>query len=291
MKKETDFIGHLMALFSVFVWGTTFIATKVLLENFEPADILFYRFVIGYVMLWILFPHYLKTKNAKEELLFFFAGASGVTVYFLCENYALTYTYASNVSILVATAPFITGLFSFFINKEKLKRNFIIGFIISIVGIIIITTNGSTALHLNPLGDFLALGASVCWAVYSITTVKASQLGYSSIAVTRRIFFYGIITMIPVLLISGFKVDTAALLLPRSIGLFLFLGLLASGLCYITWNMALKRLGAIKASVYIYLVPVVTLIFSYFILDEKLTLLSGLGCALILAGLLLSERK
>lgn len=291
MKKDNSLKGHLLALFSVFVWGTTFIATKILLEAFEPVDILFYRFLIGYLMLWILHPHTFKTESKKDEFLLFLSGASGVAIYFLCENFALTYTYASNVSILVATAPFITGLLAHMFLKEPIKRSFVIGFLLSIVGIVLITTNGSIMLHLNPLGDLLALGASICWAIYSLTTVMVHKPAYSSIAVTRRIFFYGLITMIPAMAFCGYKFNPDALLQPTSIGLLLFLGLIASGLCYITWNKSLDILGAVKSSVYIYLVPVVTLIFSFFILKEKMTAISLCGCGLILAGLLLSERK
>lgn len=291
MKKEPSFLGHLLALFSVFVWGTTFIATKLLLKSFEPVDILFYRFLIGYVMLWILYPHPLKLESRHEELLFLLSGASGVTIYFLCENFALTYTYASNVSIIVATAPFLTGLLSYFISHERLSRAFLAGFVLSMIGIVFITANGSLTLHLNPLGDLLALGASLCWAVYSIATVSVHRPGYSSIAVTRRIFFYGLVTMLPAMYFCGYEWDPDALLVPSSIGLLLFLGLVASGLCYITWNKALNLLGAVKASVYIYLVPVVTFVFSFFVLDERLTGMSLIGCAFILAGLFLSERK
>lgn len=291
MKKNSSLTGHIFAVFSVFIWGTTFIATKFLLETFEPVDILFYRFLIGYLILWVLHPHRLKTENLKDEFLFLLSGASGVTIYFLCENFALTYTYASNVSILVATAPFITGLFAHFISGEKLNRHFVIGFLLSIIGIILINTNESIVLHLNPFGDLLALGAAICWAVYSMATVMVQKPSYPPIAVTRRIFFYGLLSMLPAMAFCGYELRPEALLAPTSIGLLLFLGLIASGLCYVIWNKALELLGAVKASVYIYLVPVVTLIFSFFILDEKLTSISAIGCILILAGLLLSERK
>lgn len=290
MEKRT-LTGHLLAIFSILVWGTTFIVTKLLLEHFSPAAILFYRFLIGYLMLWILYPHRLKTRDFKEEFMFFISGASGVTIYFLCENFALTYTYASNVSIIVATAPFLTGLFAHFISKEKMKKSFVVGFILAIAGIAIISFNGSLALHLNPLGDILALGASVCWAAYSLVTVYVSRPEYSSIAVTRRIFFYGLVSMIPALWICDYNFDTTYLLRPDTLGMIGYLGIIASGLCYIAWNKAMTYLGAVKTSVYIYLIPVITMIFSFFILGEKMTLISVGGCILILAGLFLSERK
>ena len=289
-SKQT-ILGHSLALFTILIWGTTFVATKLLLADFSPVEILFYRFIIGYIMLWAMYPHKFPMVNVKEELLFFLAGASGVSMYFLCENFALIYTYASNVSIIVATAPFLTGLLAALFQKEKMYRNFVIGFLLAIAGIAIISFHGSHELHLNPLGDLLAFLAAFCWAIYSIVTTKVSKPEYSSIAVARRIFFYGLITMVPAMYFCDFHFDAASLRNGSNLLLLLYLGLVASGLCYITWNKAMDYLGAVKTSVYIYLEPVVTLVFSFFILSEKLTLTSLLGCILILFGLLLSEKR
>lgn len=291
MNVPKKALGHILALFTVFVWGTTFIATKLLLATFQPVDILLYRFFIGYLMLWIIHPHKLKSYGIKDELMFLLAGASGVSVYFLCENFALTYTYASNVSILVAIAPFFTGIMAQLFTKEKVHSAFYIGFFLSITGIIIVSFNGSLQLNLNPKGDILALLAAVCWAFYSIAVVYLNKKKRSSVAITRRIFFYGLLTMIPALYVCDYRFHVEPLLVPQSLLLLFYLGIVASGLCYITWNKAMSCLGAIKTSVYIYLVPVVTLIFSYFVLDEKLTIVSLMGCLLILLGLVLSEKK
>lgn len=290
-NSKQQLFGHILALFTIFIWGTTFVATKLLLEDFSPVAILFYRFLIGYIMLWIIYPHKFKTSGIKEELLYFGAGASGVTIYFLCENYALTYTYAANVSIIVATAPFLTGLLISIFYKERMSKSFIVGFLLAIVGIAIVSFNGSMELSLNPFGDLLAFLAAFCWAVYSIFTTAATKHGHSSLAITRRIFFYGLLTMIPALGVCDFSFAPTPLQNFQNIGLLLYLGLIASGLCYITWNKAMEYLGAVKTSVYIYLVPVVTVIFSFFILGEQLTLISLSGCILIVLGLLLSEKK
>ena len=289
--SKHQLFGHLLALFTIFIWGTTFVATKLLLEDFSPIAILLYRFFIGYIMLWIIYPHKFRPDTLKEELLYLAAGASGVSIYFLCENFALTYTYASNVSIIVATAPFLTGLFASLLYKEKMNRNFVIGFLLAIAGIAIVSFNGSTTLHLNPRGDLLAFLAAFCWAIYSIIIPVASKNKYSSIAISRRIFFYGLLTMIPFLPFCDFTFEISKFKNMTNLGLLLYLGLIASGLCYITWNKAMEYLGAVKTSVYIYLNPVVTVIFSFFILGEQLTLISLGGCILILLGLFLSEKK
>ncbi len=110
-------IGHTAALFTVVVWGTTFISTKILLDVFRPVEILFYRFVMALIFLFILYPQFLNIREKKRELLFIGAGISGVTLYYLLENIALTYTMASNVAVIVATVPFFTGIIIFYWNN------------------------------------------------------------------------------------------------------------------------------------------------------------------------------
>lgn len=289
--KNRNITGHLLTLFTVIVWGTTFISTKVLLEYFAPVEILFIRFVIALAVLIVICPHRLKISDKKRELLFMGAGLCGVTLYFLLENIALTYTMASNASVIISTAPLFTAVFSSVVFKEeKLGLNFIIGFVLAITGIGLISFSGST-LEINPAGDLLSLSAAAVWAVYSVITKKISDFGYNTIQVTRRIFIYGIIFMLPFLPFMDFAPDLS--LLHNNICLFniLFLGILASGICFVTWNLGVKILGPVKTSVYIYAQPVITIVFSYLFLKERLNAVSVIGTVLTLAGLVLSEKK
>lgn len=290
--KNKNTVGHLYALFTVFVWGTTFISTKVLLNGFKPLEILFLRFIVALVVLTIIYPHRLVIKEHKRELLFAGAGLCGVMLYYLFENIALTYTMTSNVSVIVSTAPLFTAGFSyiFFKNKEKLHINFFIGCFISIVGICIISFSGSE-MKLNPLGDFLALSAGAIWAMYSVITKKISDFGYNTIQVTRRIFIYGLLFMLPLLPFLDFNLNLNLFNNKVFLANFLFLGILASGICFVTWNCAVKILGPVKTSVYIYLQPVITIVVSFFVLSERLTFISVVGTVLTLAGLVLSEKK
>lgn len=290
MESRKRISGHVAAFFTIIIWGTTFISTKILLTTFNPIEILFYRFVIGFTTLLLVYPHKLKVKEKKHELYFMFAGLSGVTLYFLFENIALTYTLASNVGVIISIAPFFTAIMAhYFINGEKLKKNFCVGFICAILGIILISFNGGAVLKLNPIGDVLAIFASTLWAVYSILTKKISTFGYNTIQTTRRIFFYGLIFMIPALFFLDFKMDVSRLFNPIDLLNIGYLGFGASALCFVTWNFSVKVLGAVKTSVYIYLVPVITVITSVIILNESITLISLLGTILTIAGLIVSE--
>ncbi|WP_420319380.1 DMT family transporter [Gorillibacterium massiliense] len=292
MKQQAIVYGHMAALFTIFVWGTTFISTKVLLSDFSPFEILLFRFIIGYVALLAVHPHFIKWKSLREELLFAGAGLCGVTLYFFCENIALTYTLASSVGIIVAVAPFFTAVLAhFFLKGEPLRPTFFAGFGVAILGIILITFNGSYVLKLNPLGDFLAVLACVCWAVYSILMRKISDLGYPTIGCTRRVFFYGLVFMMPVQFTSGTRLELSRFADPVNLLNILFLGLGASALCFVTWNWCVGVLGAVKTSAYIYLVPVVTIVASYLILQENITGSALAGAFLTLAGLFLSEKK
>lgn len=290
--KPIKSAGHLAALFTILVWGTTFISTKVLLTAFQPVEILFFRFVLGLAALLAAYPHPLKGMTAKQELTFAAAGLCGVCLYYLLENVALTYTMASNVGVILSVAPCFTALLSRLVLKgeEKLGVRFFAGFGVAMAGIVLVSLNGS-ALQLNPVGDLLALLAAFVWACYSILTRKIAGFGFHTILTTRRVFGYGILFMIPALFLFGFRLDLGRFAnVPYLLNL-LFLGLGASALCFVTWNAAVKLLGAVKTSVYIYLVPVITVAASVLILQEPFTWMTGAGIVLTLAGLLLSQSK
>lgn len=291
-SQNQSSLGHLLALFTILVWGTTFISTKVLLRTFSPIEIMVARFLIGFLLLLLFSPKRLRLQSKRQEWLFVGAGLSGITLYCLLENIALTLTSASNVSIVVTIAPFFTALLSGWVLKaEKPRPQFYVGFAAAITGVVLISYDGSSALQLNPLGDLLAVLAAMAWAVYSILTRKIGQLGHSTIQTTRHIFFYGLLFMLPTLFFIDIPGMLAGFANPVNLGNILFLGAGASALCFVTWNTAMKILGAIKTSVYIYLVPVVTVATSALVLKEPLTPVLLLGAALTLVGLWLSETK
>ncbi|ODA39484.1 DMT family transporter [Desulfosporosinus sp. BG] len=280
--------GHLITLLTVSIWGTTFVCTKVMLEDLTPVEILFYRFLIGYIALFFIYPKTHKTKGAKEELMFFGLGLSGVVLYFLLENMALKFTLATNVGLLSGTVPILTAIVShFFTTDEKFSRKLFGGFMVAIAGTAMVIFNAQVVLKLNPLGDFLALMAPLAWAFYSVL-LKKFDSGYNPIFVTRKTFFYGLLTVFPIMIFNGsnFIPQKISLQLVLNIG---FLGLVASALCFVTWNKAIEIIGTIKASNYIYLVPLISMVTSILVLNEKVTSLAIAGGFLILTGVYISE--
>ena len=127
MKREHQVTGHIAAIVTCLIWGTTFVSTKVLLQDFGPVDLLFSRFLLGYFTLWLMRPKKLRTEKG-QEIIFVGAGLCGVCLYYLFENIALTYTQASNVSVIVSTAPLkrrkITKIFLFRICVCHCRNHF-----------------------------------------------------------------------------------------------------------------------------------------------------------------------
>ncbi|WP_394872565.1 DMT family transporter [Clostridium butyricum] len=180
---------NIIAFITATIWATTFISSKILLNSLSPFESMFYRFLIAYFILLIIYPKFHKISSLKEELIFLICGITGGSLYFLGENTAVKISLASNVSLILSTAPVLTALLAhYFTKNEKLTKDLVIGFIIAITGVFLVIFNGNFILKLNPLGDILALGSSLCWAIYSIC-IKYFGNKYNTIYLTRKIFF------------------------------------------------------------------------------------------------------
>lgn len=283
--------GHLAALATVLIWGTTFISTKVLLLSFAPLEILFLRFLLGFLALLAANPRRLRGTTAKQEGTFAAAGLCGICLYYLLENVALLYTSAANVGVILSAAPFFTAILTRWQGgRQRLGGGFLAGFAVAMAGICLLSFGG-TAMHLNWRGDLLAVAAAFVWACYSLLSRRISGFGLDTIRTTRRVFAYGLVWMLPALPAGGGLSHAVRLADPVCLANLLFLGLGASALCFVTWNLAVSRLGAVRTSVYIYLVPVVTVVTAALVLGEAVTPVSAAGTALTLAGLLLSQYK
>ncbi len=267
MKRFSGYIG---ALVVVCIWGSTFVSSKVLLDvGLRPADIFLVRFVIAYLCMLLISHKRLFADNWQDELVLFLLGIMGGSLYFLTENMALCYSYATNVSILVSTAPLLTALVcSLFYPSERMKGWQVIGSIIAFVGVILVVLNGQLVLHLNPLGDMLALSAALAWAFYSLF-IRRIMGRYSMDFITRKIFAYGIISILPYF----WLVEP-------------FLSVIASNACYLLWNWVLKEVGVVHASNFIYLQSLVTMVVSAIVLDERITLMAIAGAVILIFGML-----
>lgn len=284
--------GHLLAAFSVLLWSTTFVSTKILQTTFSSLEILFIRFCIGYLVLTMMHPRPARFAGARKEFDFALAGLLGIMLYYLCENIALEHTGAANVSVLVSTAPFfITLVYKIFRwNETRITRRFLIGFAVTFSGLVMTCLPADGGFSINPLGDGIALAAAMVWAFYSFVIDRVNAGGGNIIANTRRTFLYGILFMIPLMVFDGFSVTLDEVMRPVNLFNLMFLGVGASALCFASWSGAMKRLGPLVSGCYIYIIPAVTTFFSFIILGEAITPASLAGTALVILGLFVSNR-
>lgn len=289
--KNKNILWHLLAIAIVAVWGTTFVNTKVLFySGLTPLEIFFIRFVIAYICIWFISPRQLFSRTWRDELIMVLLGITGGSVFFLAENYAVGLTYVNNVSFIVCTAPLLTVLLGIaFVKSIKASWSLILGSLIALMGVALVIFNGSFVLHLNPWGDLLALLASLCWAVYSLLMKKISN-SYSAVFITRKIFFYGLVTVLPAFLFDPWTATTSMLLTPKVIFNLLFLSLVASFLCFVLWTLVIAKIGAMTSSNYLYLNPITTVATSAIFLNEPMTAIAYVGSALILIGVAVSNK-
>lgn len=285
-------IFHILAILTSAIWGTTFISSKLLLqEGLSPAAIMILRFVLAYVLMLPFVKGKWFCKSLKDELLMVLLGISGGSLYFLLENTALVYTQASNVAIIIAATPLLTMLTVNLLDRGKGASKRLYGYsLMSLAGVALVILNGNFVLKLNPIGDLLTFGAVVTWVIYSIIIAKVQER-YSSWMITRKIFFYGVVTLLPYFLIEPWDVTWEMMSRPMVWGNIAYLGVLASLGCYMTWNIVIKRLGAVDATNYLYINPIVAMITANLLLGERITPLAIAGTALILVGVYLAERK
>ena len=289
-------LGHIVAFLVVAVWGVTFVFTKLLLnEGLTAAQIFVLRFIVAYVLLFVYAftrkPFRLFASSWKDELLMIGLGVTGGSLYFITENSAMIYTTTTNTSLIVCLCPlFAALLIALFYRSERLRGIQIAGLIIAAVGAVVVVLNGQFVLHLSPLGDTLAFSACLCWAFYSLLMVPATKR-YSTLFITRKVFFYGLLSMIPYWMFYPDMPSLSVVLRPAILWNLLFLGCVASMLCFVAWNWAIKRLGAVVATNYVYFNPVVTAIFAWLVLDEQITVFYIIGTILILAGMFLVLKK
>lgn len=283
---------HILAFLIVVIWGTTFVSTKVLINSgLTPIDIFVCRFALAYALVWIISPKKLFANNLKDELLLAALGVTGGSLYFLAENFALSYTNTSNVSLIVCTTPIFTSILLAITSKdERMNRWQIGGSLLAFAGMALVVLNGHFVLKLSPLGDGLALAAAWSWAFYSLI-MKRMANRYSSKFINRKIFFYGLLTIVPVALVHGFTLTCDMVSTPKVLMNLIYLGVVASMVCYILWNVVLKNIGVVNASNYIYLNPVVTVITAAALINEKITVFAIIGMVMILGGLLMAEKR
>ena len=313
---HSGFRAWVVAAVVILVWGITFVNTRALLGDFSALEILVVRFALAWVALWGWgIGSKLRGRDARapmkcgwrDEWLFAAMGFCGIFCYQFLENCAIYYTNASNVAIFVSFGPIVTAALARVVTKDRaLSVALLVGSLIAVGGVALVSMNGVINLHLRPLGDLMALGAMVSWGFYSILIGKANEKGYPPQLVIRKAFGWSLVMMLP-LCVWGVT-DSGYCALDGSFSVTLdwaanverfsswlnwlnlgFLGLLASAACFAMWNYACKGLGVVRATIGLYLTPIVGVIFAALFLGERPTSMSTLGGVVIIVGVAIAN--
>ena len=296
LGSGSSFKYHLVAFVVVAIWGSTFVSTKMLLlAGLSPAQIFTLRFIIAYILLLcfsLTQKHKWLCDTWRDELLMVALGITGGSLYFLTENAAMLYTTATNTSLIVCSCPLFAMLLFAIVyrHSEHISKIQAFGSVLACLGMAVVVLNGHFVLHLSPLGDMLAFAACLCWAVYSLLMKPATER-YSSLFITRKVFFYGLVTIIPYyIIVPGFP-TLDVLSRPDVLWNLLFLGVIASMLCFLVWNWVISKLGAVVATNWVYFNPITTIAFAWWLLHEQITVWFLLGTVLILLGMYMADKK
>lgn len=290
-KKNSDFWYHVAAFAMILVWGISFLNTRVLLDaGLSPTEIFVARFTIAYISLLIVSRLKVRFTGWRDELLFVVCGIAGGSAYFIAENTALELTLISDVAVLVSIAPLTTALMgAIFYRDERITLMTGVGMVIAFVGSVMLALKDGLVWGDSVLGDVLAMLAALVWAFYSMALKRLNRT-YSTLFITRKLFFYGVLSALPLLLLEDTQVSVATLRQPAVWGNLLYLGLICSMAAYFIWGITVKRIGAVRASNYFYLSPIISMIAAAIWFGERTNLVAYLGCALILAGVIIAEK-
>lgn len=293
MARNNTWIYHLVAFATVAIWGCTFVSTKVLMLNgLSPAQIFTLRFFIAYVMMLAVYHSRLWADSWRDELKMMLLGISGGSLYFLSENEAMNFTSTTNTSLIVCSCPLFATLLVRLVYRSTTRISMMQlgGSLLAFAGMVIVVLNGRFVLHLSPLGDALAFTACLSWSVYSLL-MKWVSAKYGAAFITRKVFFYGVLTILPYYIFYPTLPTAAVLTKPVVVGNLAFLGCLASMICFLTWNWCISKLGAVKATNWVYFNPITTMIFASWVLGEKITPYFLAGATCILLGMFVADRS
>jgi drug/metabolite transporter (DMT)-like permease len=280
--------GHVLAVFTVFVWGITFVSSKVLLEDYAPVQILYVRILLAFAALSLCLKS-LKVVTGKAALYAALAAFFGVSLYFVLENTALVSSPAANVSLIVSAAPLFVAITDrIFGGGRRLGPRFFSGFVVAMAGVALLTLHGLSASG-SLQGDLLALGGAASWGFYNLFARKLSERGVSPLRATQAVFFFALLLTAPLLFLEGRSFDFNGLLAPQNLWNFLFLGLIASSMCFFTWNKALTLIGSVSTNVWLYGQAAVTAVAGVIFIGEEITCCTLAGLVLVTAGLMISE--
>ena len=284
-------IAHLLLAACAVIWGTTFVATKVLTARFDAVEIVGLRFAIGLPLLYALvrwrgIPLAFEPRDRGRLA----AGAAILLYHFLVQAHALRTATATHTAWIITVSPLVIAALSFALLGERFDRWATGGILCATIGVVLLISEGRPTALVRPssVGDWLALSTTASWALYTIVTRDLSRR-VSPLAVTLVVF---VPLLVAGLVRLALHTDLRALAsLPAPVvASILFLGTLGT-LAQWFWQIGVARIGAARAGVYLYLEPASTTLLGVSLLGERYGAWAIAGSALILTGVIIAQRR
>lgn len=287
-------LPYLETLFAVIVWGASFIATKVALQDISPVSVVWLRFSMGVLILGaaVAMRRQFALPKRSEWAYFALLGFLGITFHQWLQSNGLQTSEAGTTAWIVATTPVFMALLGRVVLKERLGWLKITGIFLAFAGVLLVVSKGDLSSvsvgRFGAPGDRLILVSAVNWAVFSVLSrrgLKSYPAGLMMFYVmslgwlfTSLLFFAG-----------GNTAEISNLTFNGWLGIA-FLGIFCSGLAYIAWYDALQALSAAQTGVFLYIEPLVAVVVAFFVLGEPVTVISLIGGGVILLGVWLVNR-
>ena len=291
LNKNNTAWFHVLAIVVILAWGVSFPFTKILLNaGITPTEIFVYRSAVAYVGLLIFSRFKIKAWGWKDELLAVLCGLTGGAMYFILQNEALKLTLLSDVVVVVAINPLLTTILAaIFLKEEHFSFKILLGSALAFAGVAVVTFQNGFEWGDGLMGNVLAFLVALSWAVYSVL-LKRMQGRFSTLDITRKVMIYGMMCAIPLMFFEPMS-PFSTILRPDLLSNLLFLALVCSMAAFFLWNVVIKKIGTIKASNYLYLDPVVSIVAGVILIQEPVGLVAMLGCALVLLGVIIVEKS
>lgn len=290
-------LGYFAAcLLIILIWAGSFIFIRIGLKDFPPITLAFLRFAAASIFLLFF---YLFNKDKEEKKLNLKAkflelnilALTGVSLLYIFQFYSLKFISAATGSIVINSTTIFMALLSALFLNEKLNKRKVLGILIAFIGVSTLVSNGWKNIDFSSnqfLGGVLMLGAALCWAIYSVITKKVLQFN-SSLTITLVTFLLGTVYLFPTAFILEDPIET--IFKASKTGWFsvFYLAFLSSALAYFLWNKILMKSEVAKVGAILYVIPIPTIIFEYFLLKEAITKITLIGAFLVIAGVYLTE--
>lgn len=287
-------VPYMEALFAVIVWGASFIATKVALQDISPIAVVWLRFSMGVVVLGIAvgMRRQFSLPGRGEWAYFSLLGFLGITFHQWLQSNGLQTSEAGTTAWIVSTTPVFMALLGWTVLKEALSWIKTSGIFLAFAGVLLVVSKGDlSAISVGKFGapgDFLILISSVNWAVFSVL----SRRGLKSHPAGLMMFYVMSLGWVftSILFFAQTGLQEIPNLTPKGWLGIIFLGVFCSGLAYIAWYDALQALSSAQTGAFLYIEPLVAVVVAFFVLGEPITIVSLIGGGVILLGVWLVNR-